>query len=493
MTLPAGPVTGAATASAVTRHRSASRLVCGGCGAEVPTDRPFAGPCPAARPGDDIDHVLRRFLDPALVPPPDESASQPLVRYRGRLYAWHAAMAAGWSDERFVALVRGLDDAVARVEGHGFGVTPLVRSAGLDARLGLRQPGGLWIKDETGNVSGSHKARHLFGLLLALTIAEDLGQADPEAPLAIASCGNAALAAAVVARAAGRRLVVFVPSNAPTSILARLRDLGAQVKTCERQPGQAGDPTYLRLVEAVEGGAVPFTVQGNLQGLAIEGGATIGWELLDQLTEQSAGPLDRLVVHVGGGAFASALALACEDALALGRIDRLPRIDIVQTQGGYPLARAHGLVLAHLGAEPGVPIPPDRVDAAVREVAHDRSAYMWPWEMEPVSIAHGILDDETYDWLAIVRAMLLSGGRSVVVDEGTLEQANALALPELGIDADHTGTAGLAGLISLTRHGLVDPDETVAVIFSGVRRSPAAPAPQAAQALHPAHGGNETP
>ncbi len=52
---------------------------------------------------------------------------------------------------------------------------------------------------------------------------------------------------------------------------------------------------------------------------------------------------------------------------------------------------------------------------------------MWPWETEPVSLAHGILDDETYDWLAVVRAMLLTGGRSVVVDEDTIEAANQLA------------------------------------------------------------------
>ena len=100
---------------------------------------------------------------------------------------------------------------------------------------------------------------------------------------------------------------------------------------------------------------------------------------------------------------------------------------------------------------------------------------MWAWEDEPVSIAHGILDDETYDWLAVVRAMLLTGGRAVVVDEATLHEANALALPDVGIDADHTGTAGLAGLISLTRDGIVRPDETVAVIFSGAGRSPGAP------------------
>ena len=37
------------------------------------------------------------------------------------------------------------------------------------------------------------------------------------------------------------------------------------------------------------------------------------------------------------------------------------------------------------------------------------------------------------------------------------------------------GTAGLAGLIQLTRDGIVGPDENVAVIFSGARRSSDAP------------------
>ena len=177
---------------------------------------------------------------------------------------------------------------------------------------------------------------------------------------------------------------------------------------------------------------MPFTVQGNLNGHAIEGGATLGWELIDQLPDH-ASALDRLVLHVGGGAFASAQALAFEDALAAGLIERLPRMDAVQTQGGFPLARAHALVLDHLGLPAGEPIPAERVAAGLREVATHRSDYMWPWETEPVSLAHGILDDETYDWLAVVRAMLLTGGRSVVVDEDTIEAANRLA-PELGID-----------------------------------------------------------
>jgi threonine synthase len=97
---------------------------------------------------------------------------------------------------------------------------------------------------------------------------------------------------------------------------------------------------------------------------------------------------------------------------------------------------------------------------------------MWPWETEPRSVAHGILDDETYDWLAVVRAMLVTGGRPVVVDEDELLAANALAREATGVDADETGTAGVAGLIALARTGVIEPGEHVAVVLSGVRRTP---------------------
>jgi threonine synthase len=107
----------------------------------------------------------------------------------------------------------------------------------------------------------------------------------------------------------------------------------------------------------------------------------------------------------------------------------------------------------------------------MRYLATHRSEFMWPWESEPRSVAHGILDDETYDWLAVVAGMADTGGRPLVVDEATLIEANDLAGSATGIDADHTGTAGLAGLIDLVRRGDVREDETVAVIFTGIRRA----------------------
>jgi threonine synthase len=96
---------------------------------------------------------------------------------------------------------------------------------------------------------------------------------------------------------------------------------------------------------------------------------------------------------------------------------------------------------------------------------------MWAWESAPHSVAHGILDDETYDWYAIVAGMLESGGWPVVVDEPTLVEARDLAQGPAGIPADATGAAALAGLVSLRRRGVVAPGEHVAVLVTGVERT----------------------
>jgi threonine synthase len=85
-------------------------------------------------------------------------------------------------------------------------------------------------------------------------------------------------------------------------------------------------------------------------------------------------------------------------------------------------------------------------------------------------VAHGILDDETYDWLAVVGAMLETGGSAVVVDEDTLRAGNELGFQATGIPGDHTGTSGLAGLMELRRAGKIGDDERVAVLFTGIRR-----------------------
>lgn len=446
---------------------------CSGCGAELTPDRarPLPFRCPAAD-GDAVDHVLVRVRPAgvAMLAGPEE---QPFLRYRSLSASYALARREGLSDEAYVALVRRLDDAVAGVEGHGFTRTPLARQEALARAVGA--PGlALWVKDETGNVSGSHKARHLFGILVFLEVARATGLLTGPLPrLAIASCGNAALAAAVVARAAGIPLDVFVPPDANARVVDRLASLGSQRTVCARTPASpAGDPCYHSFRAAVGAGALPFCCQGGDNGLAIDGGETLGLELAE-----GAPALDALFVQVGGGALASSVIQGLRLARDAGALRTLPRIYAVQTQGAAPLARAWERVATHLGADPSAPpaeraaklrtIDPRRRDEALAFAATHRASFMWPWEEAPHSIAHGILDDETYDWVEVVRGMLESGGHPLVVDEATLLRANKLGREATGIPVDPTGTSGLAGLLSLLAEQPQLVGASAGVIFSG--------------------------
>jgi threonine synthase len=420
---------------------------CHACGAAV--DAAHAAPfrCPRAAPGDELDHVL--VPDAPGAPWPSGNEADPFVRYRALLSPWRLARAAGLSDAAWSEVVGALDAALVEVDGRGFRATPLSRRPELARAAG--HSGELWVKDETGNVSGSHKARHLYAVLLYLKVVEAAGLPAAAAlagrRLAIASCGNAALAAAVIAAAARRPLDVFIPPDASGAVVERLRALGARISVCERRPGEAGDPCFLRFREAVASGAIPFGVQGTENGLAIEGGRTLAFELVEGFRAAGVAP-DSVYVQVGGGALASALAQGFAVAAAAGVLPRAPRLIAVQAAGCAPLARAW----ERLGATP------------LADAARARSRFMWPWETKPSSVAHGILDDETYDWWAIVDGMRATGGAPVVVPEAMLVRAHAVAAGA-GLPASATGTAGLAGLLAEPA-----PGERVAVIVSGVER-----------------------
>jgi threonine synthase len=451
----------------------------------MPAGEPYPFRCPQARAGDDIDHVLSRVLSAAPASSfPTDGDPQPFVRYRRLLHAWHLARERQLGDDEYVALIHELDERLSRVAGRGLRVTPFQEQPALAECLGL-DVAALYVKDETGNVTGSHKARHLFGLWVQLEVADRSSpvRAAP-APLAIASCGNAALAAAVMARAAGRPLRAYLPSWAAPDVLARLEAHGAELNICPRQPGVAGDPAYLAFQAGLAGGEIPFCCQGPDNGLALDGGRTLAYEMVGTLATEGR-RLDRLFVQVGGGALASSCLRAFDEARALGALHGPPpRFHAVQTDGNAPLARAYDRVAARIlrRAFEGVRLPTDRestarlmttvdpeiVEGELRRAARERSTFMWPWEQQSPSLATGILDDEAYDWWAVVRGMIESGGFPVVVDEETLREAHATARRCAPAKVSATGAAGLAGALQLARttESLMT-DETIAVIFTG--------------------------
>ncbi|MCE2512444.1 MAG: pyridoxal-phosphate dependent enzyme [Acidimicrobiia bacterium] len=435
--------------------------------------------------------------------------------YAERLEARRLAPGGVAASDAVATAIGELDAAVAAVEGHGFEPTPFAPAPELAEAVGIGDA-ELWIKDETGNVSGSHKARHLFGVALAHRLGASDGDSSDAAPYAIASCGNAALAAAVVARAVGRRIDVFVPTWANEAVVDRITELGGRVVRCERRPGVPGDPAHHAMLAAIEAGAVPFSCQGTETPATIDGGRTLAWEMVDALIEHDGGAparLDRLFVQVGGGALATAVVTGLAAAVDRGDLARLPVVHAVQPQGNHPLVRAWDtLALESLTperapntrdssyfldrivraqavptgaldngrraaiAESIGPATGERLQELVDLLRYDPERYMRAWEKEPVSYASGILDDITYDWVDVVEAMLATGGWPLVASEDDFRQAHRLAHEHTGIDVCPTGASGLGGLLALTAASGgsgstgMSPGERVAVLFTGQMR-----------------------
>jgi threonine dehydratase len=420
-------------------------LSCALCEATVDISTPLSLKCPNATDAD-RQHVLAFHDDRAAIVATDDV--NPYLRYRTSLYVDAFGEAVGISEADRIRIIAGADTAVKQVGGTGFSVTPFRREDALSDELGFASDGGVWVKDETHNVAGSHKARHIFTELLHLLFAEHAGcapwsGAQQRPPLAIASCGNAAIAASTLAASAHWPITVFLPVSASEHVLNILHSLHANVVTCPRRDDDPpGDPCVHRFREAVAEGAVPFGVQGTENVWCLDGGRTIGWEM----TEAVAG-VNRVFIQVGGGAFASCVG----DAFA--HTSPHTRLHAVQTQGCAPLARAW-LHAANTGGTK---------DAGTRW-----TQCMWPWETEPHSLADGILDDETYDWISVLNSMTDSGGFPVVATEDQIESALALAQRTTSIDVSPTGSAGLAGLTALRAE--IGDHERVAVVFSGVLR-----------------------
>jgi threonine synthase len=229
-----------------------------------------------------------------------------------------------------------------------------------------------------------------------------------------------------------------------------------------------------------------------------------------QLAEQRA-TLSAIVVQVGGGALARAVAQALEEGQQLGILQALPRIHVCQPEGGFPFVWAYLLVLLDIARQGKLTfdLSYDRTKDPVTQLNNlvgfcrtrrdqvrnlvefvrtrfnspavrgvlDRLPekpvrYMWPWDgATPCSLAHGILDDVTYDWYYLLLAVLKSGGTAEILQEDVIRRAHRLAHERVGICTCATGSAGLAGLMQLQEAGFIQPGQNVGLLFTGIDRT----------------------
>lgn len=162
----------------------------------------------------------------------------------------------------------------------------------------LRVSPTLTLKLELLQHVGSFKPRGAFNRLLA---AKEQGTLTGQG-VVTASGGNAGLAGAYAARELGVPARIFVPVNAPTAKVARLRTLDADVVQVGNEYAEAYEAAS---AEAAESGALLLHAYDQPEVLAGQG--TIGLELLEDLE------FDTVLVAVGGGGLIGGIATALGD------------------------------------------------------------------------------------------------------------------------------------------------------------------------------------
>ena len=148
------------------------------------------------------------------------------------------------------------------------------------------------LKAENLQRGGSFKFRGAFNAI------SRLGAAELRRGVAAFSSGNHAQAVALAAREHGADAVIVMPEDAPASKLAATAGYGAEIVTYDRYAGDR-EAIGRRLAEERGLSLIPPYDHPDV----IAGQGTVALELIEQ-----AGPLDAIVVPVGGGGLAAGTA-----------------------------------------------------------------------------------------------------------------------------------------------------------------------------------------
>jgi threonine synthase len=299
------------------------------------------------------------------------------------------------------------------------GWTPMYYAQRLGERLGLPH---LYVKDDGRNPTASFKDR---ASAIAVVKVLELGREI----VTTASSGNAAAALAGLAASVGLPTVIFVPETAPQAKVAQLLIFGATVILVQGTYDQAFD---LCLAASKEYGWYCRNTAYN--PYMSEGKKTASFEICEQLGWQAP---DRVFVAVGDGCIIGGLWKGFRDLMALGWIERMPKLMGVQAEGSAVLVRAW--------------------QAGTEEIE----------PLVPHTIADSISVGMPRDRIKALRAVRETGGEYVAVSDEEILEAMRVLAREAAVFAEPAGATGFAGLQKLLRGGKIDPDERIVVLVTG--------------------------
>jgi threonine synthase len=334
----------------------------------------------------------------------------------------------------------------------GEGWTPLTRAEGLEQESrhgGPAMAGGIWIKDERQQPTGSFKDRQAAVAVSALK-AQGIGQ------VVLASTGNAAAAYAAYCARAQIKLWVFLPSSVPAEKMRELALYGAEVVkitgTYDQAKQVAADFAARRGLY-LDRGAKAIPCKESMKTIAFEIAEQLGTQLWPAnrpwaapSTSQSdlSGPArvwqapDWYIQAVSGGIGPLGVIKGFVELYEAGLTDRVPKLGLVQAEGCAPMVRAWERGLDH--AEP---VQPDSL-ITVLATGDPGPAYS-----------------------LLKRNMDRFGGALVAVNDGDAFRTMRRIARLEGFSMEPAASVAFAGLDQLLAKGLIQPGERVVINCSG--------------------------
>ena len=310
------------------------------------------------------------------------------------------------------------------------GGSPLFNAEPLAQRLGLNH---VRVKDDGRLPTASIKDR-ASAVVVVRAIETQVSQ------IITASTGNAGVALAGMAAAAGLQAVILVPESAPQAKVAQLLVFGAQLALVR---GSYSDAYDLTLAASKELGC--YCRNTGYNPYTSEGKKTVSFEICEQLTIM-ADPThqnrnwiapDRIFVPVGDGNIISGIHKGFKDLQTLGWINTIPRLIGVQAKGSSAIAQAFDI-----GSEN---IDPVRANTLADSIAADRPS----------------------DGLRALRAATETGGAYVTVSDEEIISAMVSLARETAVFAEPAAAASYAGLVKYAQDKDINPDEHLVVLITG--------------------------
>jgi threonine synthase len=303
----------------------------------------------------------------------------------------------------------------------GEGMTPLLPLTRVSEKYGFSN---LLVKDESGNPTGSFKAR---GISAAVSKAVELGIAACIVPTA----GNAGGALAAYCAKAGIECTVVMPRHTPEVFKNECELYGAKLHLVD---GLIND--CAKKVEELKAKKTFFDVSTLKEPYRLEGKKTMGYEIAEQLNWKLP---DFILYPAGGGTGLIGIWKAFKEMLALGWITgKLPRMMAVQSLNCCPLIRSFG------------------------------NAGDWKTDFQPQpTIANGLAVPYPFGLTLMQQVLKESKGSVIGVSDEEIKDGLRELAREEGMLVAPEGAAVWKALLHLREQKLVDSEAEIVLLNTG--------------------------